>query len=171
MWWIVGRGPVPVEDCCMFFLSSFFCLCDERWTFGSRSARRRRGKKKMSGFYRGVGFRSSFFSSLQVLDPEADVPRRLGPGHRVEGCWRSTELVLGVNLEVGGGMEVRVTVRLGSPLGQTCPTPLRAPAKVAAVYLQSQRCHSGMHATGKLIHSFWTTGFIVSQSLPTKISH
>lgn len=58
-----------------------------------------------------------------MLDPEAYVPRRLGPGHRVEGCRRSAELVFGLNLEVGGGMEVRVTVRLGSSVGQRVQPP------------------------------------------------
>lgn len=45
------------------------------------------------------------------------------PGHRVEGCRRSAELVLELNLEVGGGMEVRVTVRLGSLEGQRVHPP------------------------------------------------
>lgn len=51
------------------------------------------------------------------------MPRRLRPGHRVEGCRRSEELVLELNLEVGGGMEVRVTVRLGSLKGQRVQPP------------------------------------------------
>lgn len=56
-------------------------------------------------------------------DPVADVPWRLRLGHGVEGCRRSAELVLEINLKVGGGMEVRVTVRLGSLEGQCVQPP------------------------------------------------
>lgn len=51
------------------------------------------------------------------------MPRRLRSGHRVEGSRRSAELVLELNLEVGGWMEVRVMVRLGSLRGQRVQPP------------------------------------------------
>lgn len=61
------------------------------------------------------------------------MPRRLRPGHRVEGGRTSAELVLELNLEVGGGTEVRVTVRLGSLEGQRVLHPQDS-SKVATVY-------------------------------------
>lgn len=152
---------------CVFFFFLLFSSVtkDEHLVVDQRG--KKEEKKQTEWILSRSRISPSFFSSLQVLDPEADVPRRLGPGHRVEGCGRSAELVLGLNLEVGGGMEVRVTVRLGSPLGQRVQPPQGARAKVATVYLhvQSQRCHNGMHATRTLICSYWTTGFIVRQSL------
>lgn len=115
---------MPVKDCCVRF---FFFLLFSSVTKDEHLVVDQRGKKEEKKQTEWILSRSrispSFFSSLQVLDPEADVPRRLGPGHRVEGCGRSAELVLGLNLEVGGGMEVRVTVRLGSPLGQRVQPP------------------------------------------------
>lgn len=56
-------------------------------------------------------------------DPAADVPRRLRLGHRVEGCKRSAELVLEINLKVGGwdGGQGYGQVRVTG--GSMCPTP------------------------------------------------
>lgn len=89
-----------------------------------------------------------YFSLLQVLDLVADVPRRHGPGYRVEGCRRSAELVLGLNLEVGGGMAVRVKVRLesGGWGGQRVQPP-QGTTKSGRCFplVQSPRCHNGMH--------------------------
>lgn len=121
-------GSVANKALC-FFNDFFLCFCDERSAFGSGSGRSERKKEWILWRSR---ISSSFFSSLQVLDPAADVPRRLRPGHRVEGCRRSAELVLELNLEVGGGMEVRVTVRLGSLGGQRVQPP-QGDGKVATV--------------------------------------
>lgn len=63
----------------------------------------------------------TFFSLL-----EGWIPKQMclqGTGHQVEGCTLSEDLVLGLNLEVGGQMKVRVTVRLGSQWGQSIQPP------------------------------------------------